>query len=61
MINVEFIIIEKFGKFIPTDISGIEILILILIVAILTYTIHKLLSDSKYENSTIVKLIEKIF
>ena len=61
MINAEYIITEKFGKFIPTDISGTEVLILISIVVILVYTMHKLLSDSKYENSIVVKLIDKIF
>ena len=61
MINAEFIIIEKFGKFIPTDVSAIEILVFITLVGMLAYGMNKLLSNTKYENSTVVKLINKIF
>jgi len=61
MINLELIIVKEFGKFIPTNVDKTDILVFVSLVIVFAYGIHKLLSNSKYKDLPIVKLIDKIF
>jgi len=61
MINLEYTIVQKFGEFIPINLDGVDVLVWVMFVGISIYALNKLLTNNKYENTLIVKLINKIY
>ncbi|MCD6433869.1 MAG: hypothetical protein J7L21_07490 [Sulfurimonas sp.] len=61
MTNLEYMTDKIYSVLIPTDMDGVDALVLIMFTGITIYVLNKLLTNSKYENTLIVKLIHKIF
>ena len=60
MINMEYVIVHMFGEFIPIGLDGVDVLVWIMFAGISIFFLFKLLTNNKYENTLIVKLINKI-
>ncbi len=60
MIDIENMADKIYVVLMPTDMNGMDVLVLLMFTGITTYTLSKLLTNSKYKNTLIVKLIYKI-
>jgi len=61
MIDIENMADKIYGVLMPTDMNGVDALVLIMLTGITIYTLSKLLTNPKYEDTLIIKLISKIF
>ena len=61
MIDIENMANKIYGALMPTDMNGVDALVLIMFTGTTLYILNKLLTNPKYEDTFIVKLIFKIF